>query len=106
LPLANVIVFVSVLARGHLAVPAHPASFRLLVFLGVVQHATPYILYRRAIHALPAFEVALLTLLEPLLNPLWVFVFRGTVPSTGTLVGGTIVLGTVVGHTIARARAR
>ncbi len=106
LPLANVLVFVSVLARGHLTAPADPGSYRLLVFLGVVQHATPYILYRRAIHALPAFEVALLTLLEPLLNPLWVFVFRGTIPSTGTLVGGAIVLGTVVGHTVARARGR
>jgi drug/metabolite transporter (DMT)-like permease len=105
LPLANLLVFGSVLARGHLATPTDSTSFRLLVFLGVVQHATPYILYRRAIHALPAFEVALLTLLEPLLNPLWVFLFRGTVPTTGTLVGGTVVLTTVVGHTVARARA-
>ncbi len=104
LPLANVLVFASVAMRGHLVAPAANSTFALLVFLGVVQHATPYILYRRAIHALPAFEVALLTLLEPLLNPLWVFVFRGSVPARGTLIGGTIVLVTVVVHTIARAR--
>ena len=48
--------------------------------------------------------VALLTLLEPLLNPLWVFLVRGTVPSRGTLLGGSIVLVTVVAHTVARAR--
>lgn len=106
LPLANLLVITSVLLRGDLAVPAEPAAYRLLAFLGVVQHAAPYILYRRAIQALPAVEVALLTLVEPILNPLWVFAFRGTLPSTGTLVGGTVVLATVLGHTLARARPR
>ncbi len=106
LPLANVLVFLSVSARGDLVLPAASSTFALLAFLGVVQHATPYILYRRAIHALPAFEVALLTLLEPLLNPLWVFLFRGTVPSRGTLLGGSVVLVTVVVHTVVRARAK
>jgi len=105
LPLANVIVFATVLLRGDLEVPADRSAFRLLAYLGMVQHALPYIFYRRAIQALPAFEVALLTLLEPLLNPLWVFLVRGTTPSRGTLLGGAIVLATVLGHTVARARS-
>lgn len=105
LPLANVIVFVSVLARGDLTAPATLGGFRILMFLGMIQHALPYIFYRRAIQALPAFEVALLTLLEPLLNPLWVLVLRGSVPSRGTIAGGSIVLVTVLVHTVARARA-
>ena len=105
LPLANVIVFVSVLARGDLTAPATLGGFRILIFLGMIQHALPYIFYRRAIQALPAFEVALLTLLEPLLNPLWVLVLRGSVPSRGTIAGGSIVLITVLVHTAARARA-
>lgn len=105
LPLANVIVFVTVAARGDLVVPAALSGFRILVFLGMIQHALPYILYRRSIQALPAFEVALLTLLEPLLNPLWVIALRGTMPSRGTLLGGAIVLVTVLAHTVARARA-
>ena len=105
LPLANILVFASVALRGDLVCPLEASGFRLLIGLGVLQHALPYILYRRAIHSLPALDVALLTLIEPLLNPFWVWFFRGTIPSRGTLIGGSIVLTTVLFHTLARAHS-
>ena len=45
---------------------------------------------------IPAAEVALITLLEVVLGPLWVWIARGEKPSAATLVGGAIVLGAVV----------
>jgi drug/metabolite transporter (DMT)-like permease len=45
---------------------------------------------------IPAGEVALITLLEIVLGPLWVWVFLGERPPTATLLGGAIVLGAVL----------
>ncbi len=45
---------------------------------------------------LPAPEVSLILRLEALLAPLWVWVVLGEVPSRETLVGGSIILTTLV----------
>jgi drug/metabolite transporter (DMT)-like permease len=39
-----------------------------------------------------AAEVALISLLEIVLGPLWVWIARSEQPATGTLVGGVVVL--------------
>ena len=45
---------------------------------------------------IPAAEVALITLLEIVLGPLWVWIALGERPGTSTLIGGAIVLAAVV----------
>ena len=45
---------------------------------------------------LSATELGLLALLEPILGPIWVWVFLSEQPSAATLVGGAIVLGAVL----------
>jgi drug/metabolite transporter (DMT)-like permease len=64
----------------------------ILLFLGVFQLGIPFILYGIAIKRLPALEVVLISTLEPILNPLWVFLFNGELPGPMALAGGTIVL--------------
>ena len=49
---------------------------------------------------IPAAEVALITLLEIVLGPLWVWIALGEQPSVTTLVGGGIVLAAVVIQTV------
>lgn len=63
-----------------------------LVLLGAVQLAIPYILYSKAVRHLTALEVTLITVLEPVLNPVWVFLTVGEVPGTMALAGGAVVL--------------
>lgn len=67
----------------------------LLVLVGVTQIGLGLIFLTIGGRLLPAAEVALLTLLEIVLGPLWVWVFLSEQPSTATLVGGLIVLGAV-----------
>jgi drug/metabolite transporter (DMT)-like permease len=67
----------------------------LLVLLGVTQIGLGLIFLTIGGRLIPAAEVALITLLEIVLGPLWVWVFLSERPSTGTLVGGLIVLGAV-----------
>ncbi|MDX1450727.1 MAG: DMT family transporter [Acidimicrobiia bacterium] len=47
-------------------------------------------------HSVSAARVSLLLMTEIVLAPLWVWIWPGETPRTATLVGGAIVLGTVV----------
>ena len=67
----------------------------LLLIAGVVQLGLPLVLYGKAIPHVRAIEAVLIPVLEPVLNPVWVLVFVGEVPSGWALLGGVIVLGAV-----------
>lgn len=72
-------------------------SGRQLVFLavyGVVQLAVPYFLFAKGLKVISPQEAGIITLLEPLLNPLWAYLIapdRET-PTLWTFVGGAIML--------------
>jgi drug/metabolite transporter, DME family len=68
----------------------------LMLVLGIVQLGIPYVLFYRAVRQVTAREAALVSLLEPLLNPIWVVLVVGEVPLVATQVGGLIVLAGVV----------
>ena len=63
-----------------------------LVAFGVVQLAIPYVLFARGLRAVKAPEASLLTLIEPLLIPIWVFLGHGERPANATLAGGLFLL--------------
>ena len=68
-----------------------PAIGGILV-LGVFQIGIAYVLYSIAIRSAPLLTCSLLAVLEPLLNPVWVFLFAGENPGIWSLVGGVIVV--------------
>ncbi|HEU5362927.1 MAG TPA: DMT family transporter [Gaiellaceae bacterium] len=68
----------------------------LLATLGVCQIGLGFVFLTIGARLIPAGEVALITLLEIVLGPLWVWAFLAERPSTATLVGGLVVLGAVV----------
>jgi len=67
-----------------------------LLLLGVVQLGLPYILYALALRRVTAVEGILIPMLEPVLNPIWVFLLMGERPSPWAIVGGTVILGAVI----------
>jgi drug/metabolite transporter (DMT)-like permease len=68
----------------------------LLATLGITQIGLGFVFLTIGGRLIPAGEVALITLLEIVLGPLWVWAFLRERPSTATLVGGAIVLGAVL----------
>lgn len=78
------------LAGGDLALDRH--SLIWLVFLGAVQFALPYLLFTWGIQRVEAPEASLLTLIEPVLTPVWVALFLGERPTVATVVGGACIL--------------
>src|SRR5919198_325646 len=80
---------------------AHPGEIgaqdlALLVGLGVGQIGLGLIFLTIGARLIPAAEVALITLLEIVLGPIWVWIALSEQPAAATLVGGAIVLAAVV----------
>lgn len=71
-----------------------------LILLGIFQLGISYILYALSMKHLTALEAILITVIEPLLNPLWVFLFAGEKPSLFAIFGGIIVLFSVTARSI------
>lgn len=72
-------------------------SYLALGMFGVVQMSIPYVLFARGLRGTTSPEASVLTLIEPLLVPLWVYVAWGHHPSYDaprwwTWVGGTLIL--------------
>jgi drug/metabolite transporter (DMT)-like permease len=85
-----------------LAAPfAHPGQIgdrdlALLVALGIGQIGLGLVLLTIGARLISAAEVALITLLEIVLGPLWVWIALDEQPGAATLAGGAIVLAAVV----------
>ena len=67
-----------------------------LLLLGTIQIGLPSILYAIGIAKVRALSAVLISLLEPLMNPVWVLLAVHEVPSAGTIAGGAIILGSIV----------
>jgi len=67
-------------------------SWLVLVLLGIFQLGLSYVLYARAIKSITALQSTFICLVEPILNPLWVFLTIGEIPGKLSLLGGIVVL--------------
>ena len=76
---------------GSGGLPAGDALITLALF-GLVQMALPYVLFTRGVRTVSPQEAGVITLLEPIINPLWVFLLWGEPVATATLIGGAFIL--------------
>ena len=80
-------------------------SWSILAFLGIFQIGLAFIFFTKGIKHIPALEANLIGTLEPVLNPIWVFLFYGESIGLFALIGGLIVLGGVSLSAVGSARA-
>jgi drug/metabolite transporter (DMT)-like permease len=78
----------------------------IIAYLGIFQTGLASALYSIAIRQVPALASNLILMLEPVLNPLWVFLTIGESPAPLALLGGAIVLGAIAARAIAGARRK
>ena len=78
-----------------LSVPSLMSIFGL-VLLGVFQLGLAYILFAEGVKHVSAVEAILIPVIEPLLNPVWVFIFAGEIPKFMAIIGGIIVVMSVI----------
>jgi drug/metabolite transporter (DMT)-like permease len=69
-----------------------PQDAGLIVFLGAVQIGLGYWMLTRGIAGVPAVEVAMLLLAEPVLSAVWAWIVLGEQPGAWALAGCTLIL--------------
>lgn len=74
--------------------------------MGVFQVGAGLILYTIGSRSLPAAELALLSLAEVLVAPLWVWLLVGETASLNTLIGGGVLLTAIVGNALSGKRRK
>ncbi len=71
-----------------------PPQIAVLIMFGVLQMALPYWLFTRGLRGVSPMEAAIITLIEPLLNPVWAYLITPAkdTPTPPMLVGGGLIL--------------
>lgn len=81
-----------------------PLDWLLIAYLGVFQIALAYVLVTAAMHRVTALEASLLILIEPVLNPVWAWLFLGETPGHLALVAGGIIIASIILQTVQQRR--
>ncbi|MCE1194880.1 DMT family transporter [bacterium] len=72
--------------------------------LGVVQIGMAAVLLSFAVKRITALQSVLIAVIEPLCNPLWVFLATGEAPGARALAGGAVILVSVLASSIVSVR--
>jgi drug/metabolite transporter (DMT)-like permease len=71
-------------------------DFLMVAFLGVFQIAIAYAFFSSGLKRIYAVEASIIAMIEPVLNPVWVFLGYGETPSITAIIGGLIILGAII----------
>ena len=79
----------------------HPPSLGLfsvsiILYMGIIQIGLATVLFVYGMKRVRAIQAMLIATIEPILNPLWVFIIIGERPSLTALIGGAIIIATVL----------
>ncbi len=80
-------------------------DWSIIAYLGLFQIGLAFVFFTIGIKHIPALEANLVGTLEPVLNPVWVFLFLGERMGTYALFGGLVVLAGVALSAVGSARA-
>ncbi len=80
-------------------------SWVFLGLAGIVAIGIPSILYTHGLKTVRALTASFITMFEPLMNPVWVMVFAGEVPSAKCIAGGFMILGFIAFRSIVQNRS-
>lgn len=96
----NVLTAVALLPFVYRDLALSTQSAVVLSLLGVVQLAGAYALFVSGLKYVTATQASLVGMLEPISNPIWVFLALGERPGVYSLLGGAIVLSAIAWRTV------
>ena len=104
----NFLLALLTLPSGIAAFPtATLMDYAAVGFLGVFQIGISYILFIKGVRGgTRPLDASIIGFIEPLLNPVWVFLFVGERPQKWAILGGIIIIATVVVHTLVQYRRK
>ena len=78
------------IVKSELALSLSAGS--ILFVMGALQLGLPYLLFSKGLQSVSLQEASLIALIEPVLNPIWVVLAVGEIPSSATIAGGALIL--------------
>jgi drug/metabolite transporter (DMT)-like permease len=78
-----------------------PGSIGAILFMGIFQIGLASWLFSFGIKRTPALEAMLTSMIEPVLNPVWVLLVTGEKPSVSALIGGAVIITAVAFSAVA-----
>jgi DME family drug/metabolite transporter len=104
----NLLVVILTAPWGFAALPAINLHEALSVmYLGVIQLGIAYTLFIEGMsRGVKSLDAGIICYIEPVLNPVWVFIVLGEQPSRWALLGGTIIVLAVITHMVVDARVK
>jgi drug/metabolite transporter (DMT)-like permease len=81
-----------------------PQAIGAIAALGLVQVGASSILFAYGIKHVPAVSANLIAVIEPVFNPVWVFLVIGEAPSVNAVVGGLMIIAAVTVSSMVGAR--
>lgn len=102
----SALVAVGVLAAQGAPIIATAWDTGVSIAIGAVILALGMVMYTLGSRVIPAAELTLLSLIEVLLAPLWVFLFLGETASSATFVGGAVLLAAVALNAVMGTRTQ
>lgn len=104
----NFLLALLTLPSGIAALPtATWKDYAAVGFLGIFQIGISYILFIKGVRGgTRPLDASIIGFIEPLLNPVWVFLFVGERPSQWAILGGLIIIATVCIHTIVQYKTK
>lgn len=83
------------------------ADFARIGYLGIIQIGCAYLLFTLAMaRGLRSLDASIVGYIEPVLNPVWVFLLIGERPSGWAILGGAIIIASVLAHMLVSAKAK
>ncbi len=78
-----------------------------VAYLGIIQLGIAYTLFTLGMaRGVRSLDAGIICYVEPVLNPVWVFLVLGEIPSRWALLGGSIIIVAVICHMILDARGK
>ncbi|MHB8338748.1 MAG: EamA family transporter, partial [Ignavibacteriaceae bacterium] len=70
-------------------------NFLMVSYLGIFQIGIAYAIFSYGLKRVYAIEASLISMIEPVLNPVWVFLGYGEAPSFMAIIGGIIIISAI-----------
>jgi drug/metabolite transporter, DME family len=70
-------------------------DFGMIAFLGIFQIGIAYAIFSYGLKRVYAIEASLISMIEPVLNPVWVFIGYGEIPAFMSIIGGIVIVSAI-----------
>lgn len=83
-----------------------PTSIFSILFIGIFQVGVAYVCFAKGIKHVSPLKANIICMIEPIISPMWVFIFLGETLTINAMIGSVVVIGSVIYLNISKVAER